>query len=72
MVGWLVQGSRQKGGLRRQKSALWPCGCGCTFESCDIYLETTPTSHAVSLARLSPSLAQCCFFGTLPHALQYN
>ena len=23
-VGWLVLGSRQKGGLRRHKSALWP------------------------------------------------
>ena len=26
LVGWLVLGSRQKGGLRRQKSALWPRG----------------------------------------------
>ena len=24
MVGWLVRRSRQKGGLRRQKSELWP------------------------------------------------
>ena len=32
LVGWLVLGSRQKGGLHRQKSALWPRAISVSFQ----------------------------------------
>ena len=49
LVGWLVWGSRQKGGLHRQKSPLQPCALGETsvMVACALLVYTHSTFSVV-------------------------